>query len=57
MSCTATNPPDTFVFIAAFYRLLGKRFVFDHHDLAPEMYFARFGGQGSGLVFSDTSFS
>lgn len=29
------NPPDTFVFIAAFYKLLGKRFIYDHHDLAP----------------------
>src|SRR5438094_103315 len=38
----AANPPDTLVFIAAFYKCLGKRFVFDHHDLAPEMYYARF---------------
>jgi glycosyltransferase involved in cell wall biosynthesis len=34
----AHNPPDTFVLIAGVYKLLGKRFVFDHHDLAPEMY-------------------
>ncbi len=47
----AHNPPDTFVFIAAFYKLLGKRFVFDHHDLAPEMYYARFEGQGNRLVY------
>jgi glycosyltransferase involved in cell wall biosynthesis len=46
----AHNPPDTFVFIAAFYKLLGKRFVFDHHDLSPEMYYARFGGGGNRLV-------
>ncbi len=38
----AANPPDTLVLIAAFYKLFGKRFVFDHHDLAPEMYCARF---------------
>lgn len=38
----AANPPDTLVFIAAPYKCLGKRFVFDHHDLAPEMYYARF---------------
>jgi len=44
-------PPDTFVFIAAFYKLLGKRFVYDHHDLAPEMYYARFGGSGNPLVY------
>lgn len=44
-------PPDTFVFIAAFYKLLGKRFVYDHHDLTPEMYYARFGGSGNRLVY------
>lgn len=47
----AHNPPDTFVFIAAFYKLLGKRFMYDHHDLAPEMYYARFGGNGNRLVY------
>ncbi len=45
------NPPDTFVCIAAFYKLFGKRFIFDHHDLSPEMYNARFNGQGSPLVY------
>ena len=33
----AHNPPETFVFIALFYKLFGKRFIFDHHDLSPEM--------------------
>ncbi|MDX1523568.1 MAG: glycosyltransferase family 4 protein [Anaerolineae bacterium] len=47
----AHNPPDTFVFIAAIYKLFGKRFIFDHHDLSPEMYHARFDGQGSRLVY------
>ena len=46
----AHNPPDAFVFIAAFYKLFGKRFIFDHHDLSPEMYQARFPGGGSRLV-------
>ena len=45
----AHNPPDMFVVIGAFYRLFGKRFVFDHHDLAPEMYRARF-PEGPGIV-------
>ena len=44
------NPPETFVFIAAFYKLFGKRFVFDHHDLSPEMYRARFSEAGSTIV-------
>jgi glycosyltransferase involved in cell wall biosynthesis len=47
----AHNPPDLYVFIAAFYKLFGKRFVFDHHDLAPEMYYARFPGKGRRLVY------
>jgi glycosyltransferase involved in cell wall biosynthesis len=41
------NPPDTFFWLAKFYKILGKRVVFDHHDLAPEMYSARLKkGQG-----------
>jgi len=47
----AHNPPDTFVFIAVFYKLFGKRFVYDHHDLSPEMYQARFAGGGNLLVY------
>jgi glycosyltransferase involved in cell wall biosynthesis len=46
----AHNPPDTMFPIAAFYKLFSKRFVFDHHDLAPEMFFARFGEGSSRLV-------
>ncbi|MCA9972595.1 MAG: glycosyltransferase family 4 protein [Anaerolineales bacterium] len=37
------TPPDALGFIAAFYKLLGKRVVYDHRDLAPEMYHAIFG--------------
>jgi glycosyltransferase involved in cell wall biosynthesis len=48
----AHNPPETLVFIGAFYKLFGKRFVFDHHDLSPEMYRARFPGGGSAIVYN-----
>jgi glycosyltransferase involved in cell wall biosynthesis len=44
------NPPDTFVFIAAFYKVFGVRYVFDHHDLSPEMYNARFAGRPNRLI-------
>jgi glycosyltransferase involved in cell wall biosynthesis len=47
----AHNPPDTFVFVAAFYKMLGKRFVFDHHDLSAEMYQARMPGGGNRMVY------
>ncbi len=42
----ACNPPETFFLIGWFYGLFGKRFIFDHHDLSPEMYAARFGKKG-----------
>src|SRR5262249_25031733 len=38
----AHNPPDTLVVVGAFHRLFGKKFVFDHHDLSPELYHSRF---------------
>lgn len=38
----ACNPPDNIVLIAAFYKLFGKKFVFDHHDINPELYIAKF---------------
>jgi glycosyltransferase involved in cell wall biosynthesis len=46
----AHNPPDVLVLVALLYKPFGKRFVFDQHDLSPEMYFARFGGEGSKTV-------
>jgi glycosyltransferase involved in cell wall biosynthesis len=39
----ACNPPDLFFLIGAFFKLLGKKFIFDHHDLNPELYEAKFG--------------
>jgi glycosyltransferase involved in cell wall biosynthesis len=39
----ACNPPDTYWALARLWRLRGVRFVFDHHDLNPEVYRSRFG--------------
>jgi glycosyltransferase involved in cell wall biosynthesis len=39
----ACNPPDLFFLIGGFYKLLGKKFLFDHHDANPELYVAKFG--------------
>jgi glycosyltransferase involved in cell wall biosynthesis len=39
----ACNPPDLFFLIGAFYKLLGRKFLFDHHDANPELYVAKFG--------------
>jgi glycosyltransferase involved in cell wall biosynthesis len=38
----ACNPPDTFWALALLFRPLGVPFVFDQHDLCPEVYEARF---------------
>jgi lipopolysaccharide/colanic/teichoic acid biosynthesis glycosyltransferase/glycosyltransferase involved in cell wall biosynthesis len=37
----ACNPPDTYFALARMYRPLGVRFVFDHHDLCPELFESR----------------
>ena len=37
------NPPDTLFGVAFLARLLGRQVVFDHHDLAPELFEAKFG--------------
>lgn len=34
----AANPPDLFFVIGLFYRLFGKKFIFDQHDLSPELF-------------------
>nr|WP_245788028.1 glycosyltransferase family 4 protein [Tessaracoccus bendigoensis] len=39
----ACNPPDTYWLLALLWRIRGVRFVFDHHDLNPELFLSRFG--------------
>jgi glycosyltransferase involved in cell wall biosynthesis len=39
----ACNPPDLFFLIGGFWKLFGKKFLFDHHDANPELYEAKFG--------------
>jgi glycosyltransferase involved in cell wall biosynthesis len=41
----ACNPPDFLLFAAWPARRAGARFVFDHHDLTPELFLTRFGGR------------
>jgi glycosyltransferase involved in cell wall biosynthesis len=45
------NPPETYWPMAWFWRACGKVFLFDHHDLSPEMAAAKF-GQSGGLLMS-----
>jgi len=43
----ACNPPDTIFLVGGFFKLLFRRkFLFDHHDLCPELYLAKFGRRG-----------
>lgn len=39
----ACNPPDNIFLVGGFFKLLGKKFIFDHHDINPELYEAKFG--------------
>jgi glycosyltransferase involved in cell wall biosynthesis len=45
------NPPDTLLVVAASFKLLGKRFLYDHHDLAPELYEASAGERVNRVVY------
>jgi glycosyltransferase involved in cell wall biosynthesis len=49
------NPPEIYWPLGWFWRLFGKRFIFDHHDLSPEMFAAKFDRDGGmlhrGLLF------
>jgi glycosyltransferase involved in cell wall biosynthesis len=40
------NPPDLIFLLALWYRLRGVRYVFDHHDVCPELFEAKFGKRG-----------
>jgi glycosyltransferase involved in cell wall biosynthesis len=38
----AHNPPDTLFVVALAHKLFGKQYIFDHHDLCPELYCSRY---------------
>jgi glycosyltransferase involved in cell wall biosynthesis len=42
----ACNPPDLIFLAAAPFRLIGKRFIFDQHDVGPELFVAKYGDKG-----------
>jgi glycosyltransferase involved in cell wall biosynthesis len=46
----ACNPPDTFWALARLWALRGVKFVFDHHDLNPELFLSRFGTPRSSVT-------
>ena len=40
------NPPDLIFLVALFFKPFGVRYVFDHHDINPELYIAKYNKQG-----------
>lgn len=40
------NPPDLIFLVALPFKIFGKRYIFDHHDINPELYEAKFGKRG-----------
>lgn len=40
------NPPDDIYMVAKHFRKYGVRYVFDHHDICPELFEAKFGKRG-----------
>jgi len=42
----ACNPPDLTFMVAAPFKLMGKRFIYDQHDVAPELYVVKYGKRG-----------
>ncbi|HYQ67190.1 glycosyltransferase family 4 protein [Actinophytocola sp.] len=47
----ACNPPDLLYLVAKRLKRRGARFVFDQHDLCPELYLSRFSGRGEDFLY------
>jgi len=45
------NPPDLIFLVALVFKLLGVKYVFDHHDINPELYDVKFNKRGFFLSF------
>ena len=43
----ACNPPDLIFLVGGFFKLFGKKFLFDQHDLCPELYESKFERRGA----------
>jgi glycosyltransferase involved in cell wall biosynthesis len=37
------NPPDTIFLVALPFKLFGVKYIFDHHDVNPELYLSKYG--------------
>ncbi len=41
------NPPDNIFLVALPFKLLGVKYIFDHHDANPELYVSKYGKRGT----------
>lgn len=46
------NPPDDIYMVAKHFKKYGVKYVFDHHDICPELFEAKFGKTSGPLYFS-----
>jgi glycosyltransferase involved in cell wall biosynthesis len=44
------NPPDTLFLIGMFYKIFGKKYIYDHHDLAPDLFEEKYKSKG-GIIY------
>ena len=60
------NPPDLIFLVALCFKIFGVKYVFDHHDINPELYIAKYDKKGilykmmilfERLTFATASFS
>lgn len=60
------NPPDLIFLVALFFKPFGVKYVFDHHDINPELYIAKYNKKGffyrlmllfERLTFSSANYS
>ena len=60
------NPPDLIFLTALFFKPFGVKYIFDHHDINPELYISKFEKKGvfyklmllfEKLTFKTASFS
>jgi glycosyltransferase involved in cell wall biosynthesis len=42
----ACNPPDLIFTVGLIFKLFGTKFIFDHHDINPELYESKFNRKG-----------
>lgn len=50
------NPPDNIYMVARHFRKYGVKYVFDHHDICPELFEAKFGHKNNPLYWSQLYF-